>query len=189
MSSTVILPVVGDVPIKYIVNIAVTIFAVFATIIYAYVFTSKQQSDIPTTYGTIKRNKDINDTMTELLGVNWVAVVIVFYIMVVLLMVCLYALNICSQIQLNAPNEQSSKYIMFGLYGLIALLAVIQLVRAGWYYINDYNFVADTPVIEYEYQRDKRKKQVASVAIFAGALILMISSTAIAYNQYLKKSN
>lgn len=186
MSSSVEIPVVGEVPVKYIINIAVLVFAVFATILYAFFFTSKQQSDIPTTYGTVRRNKDINDTMTELLGKNWVAVVIAFYIMTILLMVCLYALNMCAKIEFNAVDAESTKYTIWGIYGLIAVAAISLLVRAGWYYVNDYNFVIDTPVIEYEYARDKRKKEVATVALFIGAFIFMIVSSVFAYNYYKK---
>jgi hypothetical protein len=187
MSSTITIPVVGDIPVKYIIIISITIVAVISTIIYAFLFTSKQQSDIPTTYGTVRRNKDINDTMTELLGKNWVSVVIVFYIMTIIIFACLYTLNICAQIEYNVSDPISTKYTILGVYGLIAVISVISLVQAGWYYVNDYNFVIDTPVIEYDYQREKRTEQVANTAIIMGVLIFVVITSAFVYNYYNKK--
>jgi heme/copper-type cytochrome/quinol oxidase subunit 2 len=180
------IPYIGEVQISNLVTIGVISALTVATFIYAVVFTSNQTSDIPTTYGTLNRNKDINDTMTELLGNNWIAVVLVFYIMSLLIIACLYSLNKCSQINIELSDPQISTYLLWGLYGLLFIIIVGQLVTAGWYYVNDYNNDPRTLISNRDYEREKREEDVATVGIFLLGLVLLIASVSVVY-YFIKK--
>lgn len=180
------IPYLGEFKKENLITVFVISALAIATFIYALVFTSSQDSDIPTTYGTLNRNKDVNDTMTELLGTNWVAVTIVFYIMSLLLIACLYSLNKCSQINIEVSDPNLTKYLVWGLYGLLVIVILGQMITAGWYYVNDYNNDPRTLIIDRDYEREKREEEVAAVGIFVLGLVLLIGSIGLIY-YFIKK--
>jgi hypothetical protein len=165
-----------------IIQISVALAVTVATILYAIFFTSQQQSDIPSTYNTATRKKDINDTMTALLGTNWVAVVFVFYIISILLLLCMYALNSCSQIDLTLSDPDYSKYTVWGIYIIIVLTSLYQLIQASWYYVNDYGFSEDTLQFEREYKQEDRIEFISTVGLMVLIIIVVIVSSILMYN-------
>lgn len=175
-------PGVAFVSWSLIIQISVALAVTVATILYAIFFTSQQQSDIPSTYNTATRKKDINDTMTTLLGTNWVVVVFVFYIMSLLLLLCMYALNSCSQIDLTLSDPDYSKYTVWGIYIIIVLTSLYQLIQASWYYVNDYGFSEDTLQFEREYKQEDRIEFISTVGIVALLIIIVIVSSILMYN-------
>jgi hypothetical protein len=173
------IPGVGDVERSTLITYGLIILSTIGTFIYAVVFTSSQTSDIPDTRGTQRRNRDINDTMVDLLGTNWLAVVVVFYIMALLLVMSIYMLNICSSVNLDVGTPDTSKYFVWGIYGLVALIMIGQLVQAGWYYVNDYNFSSDTLVSTRKSQVKKRTEDVTAIALLILGLVLLVVSVAV----------
>ena len=182
------IPGIGDVERSTLITYGLIVLSTIGTFIYAIVFTSSQTSDIPDTRGTQRRNKDINDTMVELLGTNWLTVVVVFYIMALLLIMSLYLLNRCSSVNLDVGTPETSMYFVWGIYGLVALIAIGQLVQAGWYYVNDYNFTSDTLMSTRNSQVERRTDDVLAVAFTIVGLVMLVIAVAVFYYVFFAKT-